>query len=86
MWTSCPACGTGQRLQQDRVDDGEDGRVGADADRQGQDGGPREAPILPQQPEREAGILHELFHLSLYVARRGPVQPIEPGCQPFRFC
>ena len=55
-----------QRLQQHGVDDGEDGGVGADADGEGQDGGRREAAVLPQQAEGEAGVLEQAFHSSLY--------------------
>ena len=53
-----------QRLQQHRVDDGEDGRVRADADRQRQDGGGRESAIFPQQAGCEPDLLKETSHPS----------------------
>jgi hypothetical protein len=40
-----------QRLQQHAVDDAEDGGVGADADRQGQDGDSGEHRQLDQPPQ-----------------------------------
>jgi hypothetical protein len=40
----------GQRLEQNTVDDAEDGGVGADAQGQAEDGGGREARMLPKGP------------------------------------
>ena len=44
--------GKGRRFEQDRVDDGEDGGVGSDAERQCQDGGEGEARTLPEGAQR----------------------------------
>ena len=48
--------GNGQRPQQHRVDDREDGRVGAETDGQRQDGGRRKAAILDEQPDARLQI------------------------------
>ena len=61
--------GIRQRPQQHGADDGEDRGVGADAERQRQDGGQREGAILAEQPEREAEILNQSFHVTLPRAR-----------------
>jgi hypothetical protein len=47
----------GQWLQQNGVDDREDRRVGADADRQCQDGRNGESAIFPEQPSRETEVV-----------------------------
>ena len=47
--------GVWQRPKQDRSDDREDGGVGADAQRQRQEGGEGEGAVLPEEPEREDG-------------------------------
>ena len=54
--------GVRQRAQQHRSHDGEDGGVGADAQRQGQDGRSRKGSILPEQPERKAEIVTKGVH------------------------
>ena len=51
-----------QRLQQHGVDDGKDGRVDADAERQRQQRRDGKRPVLPQQPEAEAEILKQSVH------------------------
>ena len=48
----------GERLKQDRVDDGEDGGVRADAQRQRQDGDEREAGPRAEVAKRDAHVLH----------------------------
>src|SRR6185436_3939577 len=54
--------GVRQGLQEDRVDDAEDRRVGADAKTQGQDGYGGEPRILDEQTESVAQVLPEGFH------------------------
>ena len=51
--------GVGQRLQQDGVDDGEDGAVGADPEGEGENGGGREAGRAREGAGAAAGILPE---------------------------
>ena len=71
MDTSRSACGVWQRPKQHRSDDREDGGVGADAERQRQEGGDREGPVLPEEPEREDEILPQSVH-SWPPRSRGP--------------
>ena len=49
----------GQRAQQDGVDDAEDGRVGADAQRERHQGDGREQLVPGEQVEAEADVLEE---------------------------
>ena len=74
-----------QGLEQDRVDDGEDGGVGADAEGQRQDGGGGKPAILPEQAEPEPYVLQ---HLQLYAPPPEPVHRpfLRDPCQPFGFC
>jgi hypothetical protein len=51
--------GIGQRPQQDAVDDAEDGGVGADAERDGQDGDDRKSGGVTNQSQRITNVLHE---------------------------
>ena len=48
--------GERQRAQEHRVDDGEDGDAGADAESDGQHGGPREERITHQRSEAPSGL------------------------------
>jgi len=48
--------GEGERVEQRRVDDAEDGGRGADAERDGQDGDGREARRLAQEPRGKADV------------------------------
>jgi hypothetical protein len=50
----------GQRPQQDRVDDAEDGGVGADAEGQRRDGDGREGAMLAEQTETMPDVLPEV--------------------------
>ncbi len=51
-----------QGAEQDRVDDGEDDRVGADAERQREQRRHREGAVLQQQAKGEAKVLAKAFH------------------------
>jgi hypothetical protein len=51
-----------QRVQEDRVDEGEDGAVGADAEAQGDDGDKGEARSAEQTPEGVTEVASELRH------------------------
>ena len=51
--------GDGEVAQEDGVDQGEDGGVGADAESEGEDGGGSEAGSLPQLSQRIAHVLHQ---------------------------
>jgi len=55
------AVGIGKRrpAEQRRVDEAEDGGVGADAQAENEDGGGREAPVAGQTPGCVAGVAHE---------------------------
>jgi len=71
-----------QRPQDDRVDDGEDGRVGADAQGQCRDRCGGERTVSPQQAEREPQVLEQAIHAEGYERggmpvphRRGRLQP-----------
>ena len=59
------AVGVGEGLEEDAVDDAEDGGGGADAQGQGEDRGEREAGRLPQLPERIEQILSQVLHREL---------------------
>ena len=54
--------GVWQRPKEDRLDDREDGGVGADAQRQRQEGGEGEGPVLPEEPAREYEIQPQSVH------------------------
>ena len=58
------AIGIGEvgRLEQNGVDDGEDGGVGADAKCERGDGGGGESATLPEHAEGVAEVLEECFH------------------------
>ena len=64
----------GQAAKQDRVDEGEDGRVGADTERQGGCRGEGEPPILDQQTGREPDILPQ-HHRDLGASASGSRLP-----------
>jgi hypothetical protein len=51
-----------QGPQQHRVNNGEDGRVGADAQRNRQDGGEREGRVVPQRADGVAQVGSEVGH------------------------
>ena len=53
--------GIGKRLlaEERRVDEAEDGGIGADAEAENEDGGGREAPVAGEAPDRVAGVAHE---------------------------
>ncbi len=53
--------GIRQRTEEDRVDEAEDGGVGADTERQREDRGERETGIAPQHAQRVADIPDERF-------------------------
>ena len=55
----------GKRLEEDGVDDAENGGIGADAEGQREDGYESEAGILLQHAEREFQILKERGHSHL---------------------
>ena len=57
--------GKRDRLQQDGVDDREDGGVGADAERQRGHGGQGEARALAEHAERVPEIFQKRFHVVL---------------------
>jgi hypothetical protein len=57
--------GEGEGLEQDRVDDREDGGDGADAEGQGEDGGEREAWRFAESAGAEAQVLQEALHEAL---------------------
>ena len=62
------------RPQQDGVDDRENGRVGADAERQRGQGGERERRVLAQHPDGQAQVFEErlyMAHRSLVTNPRG---------------
>src|SRR5262249_49070896 len=54
--------GIAERPQHDAVDDAEDGGVGADAERERENGEQREAGTLAQPPERVPQVLEERVH------------------------
>ena len=54
--------GVGQRLEERRVEDAEDGRVGADADREGGERDRREPRALSQRPQRVAQVPEDRAH------------------------
>jgi len=56
--------GVGERLQQHRVHDGEDGGVGSDAQRQGGNGGDGKAWILDEQLQRVPDVIPEIFQVT----------------------
>ena len=53
--------GIGKRLlaEERRVDEAEDGGIGADAEAENEDGGGREAPVADEAPDGVAGVAHE---------------------------
>jgi hypothetical protein len=53
-----------QRLQRQRVDHAEDRRVGADAEREREDGGEGETGIAPQQARAITNVQQELLELA----------------------
>ena len=57
--------GEGERAKEQAVDDGEDGGVRADAERQGEDRDGGEARRLSQGPKTEAEVLPQGFHRKL---------------------
>src|SRR6185436_21129672 len=59
-----------RRLQDDRSDDAEDCDVGADAERQGDDGGRGESWCAPQQPERVADVAADVPNPRAALRRR----------------
>ena len=61
-----PAVGVGQRPQQNAVDDAEDGRVGADAEREGQD---RDDRKCRRAEQRANGVTKVIEHGCAYSAR-----------------
>ena len=73
--------GEGERPEQHRVDDGEDGQVGADAERQGGESGDREARRLAHQADGIAQVLMELVEQAqtarLAAVRLGVVEAAE---------
>jgi hypothetical protein len=54
--------GDGQIPKQQRIYQGEDGGIGADAERQSQDNGQREPWCLSQLPQRIAKVLKQVFY------------------------
>ncbi len=52
----------GERLQQDRIHNREDGSVGPDAKRQGGDSGDREAGILGEHAQRMLEVIPKIAH------------------------
>ena len=52
-----------QRLEQDRVDDAEDGRVRANAERERNDRDGGEARALEEHSDAETNILKQRFHV-----------------------
>jgi hypothetical protein len=54
--------GIGQRLEQYRIDHGEDGRVGPDAQRKGRNGGDREPGTLEEKVQRMLDVFPEIAH------------------------
>ena len=54
--------GVGERLEQNRVDHGEDGCVGSDAEGQGGDGGDSEAGVLDEHVQRMLDVTPEIGH------------------------
>src|SRR5262249_8288151 len=73
--------GVRQRPEQDRVDEAEDGAVGADAESEGEEGHEREAAPLRQHPRPKLHVLPESLH-GLTSRRRTP--PWEPRHEPPR--
>ena len=65
--------GKRHRLEQHRVDDREDRRVGANAERQRRDRGGREAPALPEHPQRLAQVFEEAFNHDVLNYLSSPV-------------
>ncbi len=68
--------GVGERVEQDRVDEAEDGRIGADAEGEGEKGDKSEAGALEQSAGGVTQVLQELGHdapSSLIRARAGMV-------------
>ena len=57
--------GVRQRPEQNRLDDGKERAVGADAEGQGDDRGDREAAVLDEHPEGEFQVLAQCVHGSL---------------------
>ena len=78
------ALGERQRLQQDRVDDRKDRRVGRDTERQRGDRGRREAAVLPEQTSRKAEVLTDPFHLTDLRPRSGGGSLCTTGLVPAR--
>src|SRR5258708_37780469 len=61
-----------QRSEQDGLPDREEGRVGADAERQRQDRDEREGPIAKRGPERVAKVLNKGHHCWRLIAKCWP--------------
>jgi hypothetical protein len=81
------ALGVGKRqwLEQDGVDGGEDRRIGADAEREGDDGDGCERRRAAEQPQRVADVLDEVTHgtvslrrglMALVIAGAGQREPM----------
>ena len=64
--------GVGERLEQHRVDDGEDGGVGSDAQGQRGDGGDGEAGVLEEHVQRMFDVVPEIGHGVAPFAGRMP--------------
>ena len=61
--------GIGERLKQNRIDHGEDGRVGSDAEGQGGDGGDSEAGVLEKHVQRMLDVAPEIGHKVRSICR-----------------
>ena len=60
--------GQRRRLQEDRVDDGEDRGIGANPEREGRDRGGGEAAVLKEHPERMFQVAQQVVHQSSCVS------------------
>ena len=65
-------CSVGQRLEQRAIHEAEDGAVGADAEREGQDGNRREAGRLDQGPKSVSEVLDDVVKHTYLPAGRVP--------------
>ena len=63
--------GIGKRLpaEERRVDEAEDGGVGADAEAENHDGGGREAPVANEAPDPVASVAHQRVERALNQVR-----------------
>src|SRR5436190_22871121 len=68
--------GKRQRLEEDRIDHAEDGGVGADSERESQDGDESEARMLDQLAQAVANVGHHMLRIS---AGRFCETPVESG-------